>query len=308
MSTPDPESATAQLFDTGLSNLSGYVVGIGYGAIISLFCASFGLLQRTARADQKRLNLFLLCYISFMFSLCTMQNILDILSIVAMEWNTTISLNAIGTLQNVGVLLSTWGADCFLMWRCITIYKGSSRQSHRTLKIFISFLVCLLFAASVVVIVKNFAAGLTDNARYSYAFICTSLFINFAITSLIVLRLIYFNRNLKKNLGQKSTVLYSGIIAMSVDSAALIVIFDAIFIIIRRIPGVVGLKSRIFIPIYSTVYIIAPLSIIYRVAQAKTLQPTPPKQYVPDIERSERGQNEAKENCQFYGFLYFLQT
>ncbi|KAF8154158.1 hypothetical protein B0H34DRAFT_79658 [Crassisporium funariophilum] len=294
MSASEYVPSTINLED-GLILVSVFISGFGYGVCATLFCASFGILRRIARGDQRRLHIYLMCYITFMFLLSTLQGFVNIGIIVEIIWDIDIvSDNASTSLMNVGILLSTWGADGCLMWRCATVYEGSSKTTGRVLKVFISLLVCVLFAASVTVIVKDFIPGLSGNAdpRFSFAFVCASLFINFTMTSSIVLRLIFLNRGFKKNLGPQCALPYTGIINMIVDSAALIVVFDATYMITRRIPGTVSLLSSWLMLNYSMVYVIAPLSIIHRVAQARAFQPTSTKPRIPDIETSEHGQRE----------------
>ncbi|KAF8154131.1 hypothetical protein B0H34DRAFT_809697 [Crassisporium funariophilum] len=198
-------------------------------------------------------------------------------------------------IQYVCILLLNWGADGCLMWRCAMIYKGGSKHTRRVCKVFILLLICLLFVVSVTVVVKDFIPAsrvVNHDGKYFFIFIFTSLSINFTITSMIVLRLVYYNWSLKKYLGPNCAVSYTGIIAMMVDSAALIVVFDAAFVITTRITGQVSRESPLLIENYSMVYTLAPLSIIYRVAQARTLQPSSSKLSIPDIETLEHGQKE----------------
>lgn len=65
-----------------------------------------------------------------------------------------------------------------------------------------------------------------------FAFACTSLFVNVVITSLIVARLVYFIRRIKASLGSASISIYTNVIAMLVESAALTIVFGASYLIL----------------------------------------------------------------------------
>lgn len=59
---------------------------------------------------------------------------------------------------------------------------------------------------------------------------CLTLALNIVVTCLISFRLLFFRQKVKTALGETQNTQYIGIVAMLVESAALVVIFNAFFV------------------------------------------------------------------------------
>ncbi|TFK35722.1 hypothetical protein BDQ12DRAFT_668349 [Crucibulum laeve] len=191
-------------------------------------------------------NRILRGYIVFMFILSTIATITDILATVDGLINVKCPdpgqtpLNPYFGRVDVIYAFLNWGSDGLLVWRCLIIYSNC-----RVPRWVIIALPCSLFISLL-----------------AYGFI--TLCLNTIITIMIVGRICIYRRRISKVFGPTHCSDYTSIIAMLVESAALVAIFDLFFLISFSLHSASGyIAFQMWIQVQS----ITPLLIIFRVAQ-----------------------------------------
>jgi len=165
---------------------------------------------------------------------------------------------------NVVFLLAYWLADGLLLWRCLVIWQGSRLRP-------LVIVPCLLYlcniALSIVLLAQiNHPTDLAPSFDASTPYFIVSLTVTLFISVLIVARILLQRRwilNTSGGLGDHGKQ-YISIAAMIIESAALYSAFNLSFLI----PFIINSPLIVmFLPLLAIVQIIAPLLIIYRVAQ-----------------------------------------
>ncbi|KAF9525528.1 hypothetical protein CPB83DRAFT_859418 [Crepidotus variabilis] len=247
------------------------ISAIAYGVVFTLAVMSFHLLHKTSLDGKKRIHYLLFAYIVFMFILSTV----NIVAAIHMNLNAIVSQTLPKTLEvgkNVGavvIVLVTWGSDGFLLWRAAVLYEGVSTARRKIVNCFIGFLMVAQLVTGTMYFLSNFMDALNP-PRYSdsifVAFACTTLSINWIITGLVVGRLLHFRGKVSRSLGADYGTPFGRIITMCVESAALIIIFSTIFLVLNLMKKNPFSFSRILL---TNIYVIGPFLILYRVAQGK---------------------------------------
>ncbi|KDR83022.1 hypothetical protein GALMADRAFT_863900 [Galerina marginata CBS 339.88] len=166
-------------------------------------------------------------------------------------------------LENCCVTLAIWASDGFRIWRCIILYNGISTLRR---VIFLAFCFLLMFLSFAVGLVYMFLFTRTTLSLALFSSI--TLIINVTITTFIVARLLYHWRYIHDVLGPGHGSRYMKIVAMSIESASLIVVFNLVFIALVLIKFESN-ASFILLQMMVQVYVISPFLIVFRVAYNK---------------------------------------
>ncbi|KAG6380479.1 hypothetical protein JVT61DRAFT_8632 [Boletus reticuloceps] len=285
MSDTPPESAP-QIFAEGAWLAGAIITGAGYGVVIALFWLCFRALwcQLKHRSSARRRNMFFLFYVCILFvvgslllgsnSLFTQYAFINNRGYPGGPSAYEQQMWSIGAdeVGNVSYVLGNWLADSMLVWRCIIIYKNFGALSGRI----VLALTCLTQLASYVM-GTFFLLQLSSpqSSPYSYAgssinwtvpYLCVSLTINIALTTLITIRLLLYRRTMVQLLGPGHATECTTVVAMLVESAAVYTTFVLLFFIPYLMQNPI---SYTFVQVAGEAQLIAPLLIIYREAQGK---------------------------------------
>ena len=180
------------------------------------------------------------------------------------------------------------------IWRCVILYQDVARGPW----ILVIVLLSLLSAVSLGRSISKFSFPLAQETpvcgvmmflRYPHQpLIIFSTVVNIILALLIIHRLVHHKRYIQKVLGAEHGSTYSKVIAMCIESSALMVIFGSICIVLGSLNEnglfiplllfphtcVSGLKFydaclRIFVRNVILFQVISPLLIIYRVANGR---------------------------------------
>ncbi|KAF8809300.1 hypothetical protein BYT27DRAFT_7094663 [Phlegmacium glaucopus] len=240
-----------------------------YGVVLSLTLSYIPLLLKTSYDISRRMRNFLLEYVTFMVAFSTVYIITIIIALRNSMFGGPLSRFNCDlvpfTLENgipgvMCTMLASWGADGFMLWRCAILYEGVSQPRRIAL---ITVLVSMGVSAILLCLV-----AILPFSGYSFLVVAAvAVSLNVVTTTLITLRILYFNRYIQKTVGLERDSPYTTIIIICVESLALIVVFSLIFLILYLRPG-----GAYVIPMQSLVhvYVISPLLIIYRVARRKS--------------------------------------
>ncbi|KAF8987839.1 hypothetical protein BDQ17DRAFT_1548026 [Cyathus striatus] len=184
-------------------------------------------------------------------------------------------------------MLTAWSVDALLMWRFMCIY-----QDIKLVKQSILMFSVLLQIASVVTgsfALRNLSTGTSSNYQFTIYFEAISLLHNLIMTCLIVGRLLFYRRRVRRVLGRHHGQDYLSIAAMLAESQGILVIGQALMIgfgFIRNsanssvvisvndsplqysTSSLLGAPSTIY-PILAQLQVLAPVILIYRVMQGK---------------------------------------
>ncbi|KAF8880530.1 hypothetical protein BD779DRAFT_1675876 [Infundibulicybe gibba] len=241
--------------------LSGYF----YGIVTILFLMCVYLLWQTCSKSgtRQRQHVVLLFYTMGMFALGTLAMISNATKTeenIKADKKDPTNVQSFGILGHTCFVLSNWGADSLLLWRCWVIYRDCSVPKW----LFLSALSALpLVSLGILLLAENPESPLeTTLIRYG----AITLALNVVTTLSIVGRLLVYRRRIVKVLGKSQTLNYSSVVSMLIESAALVVVFYILFLI----PSLLSYPiSSIVYPSIVQVQIIAPFLIIFRVAQGK---------------------------------------
>ncbi|KAF8802950.1 hypothetical protein BYT27DRAFT_7341070 [Phlegmacium glaucopus] len=239
--------------------------------VLSLTLSYVPLLLKTSHAISRRMRKFLLAYITFMATVSTVY--LNIIVIAFRNRSAGLTLlecvgpmvqyrsnDRIGLLSGLCTLFSSWGADGFMLWRCLMLYEGVSPPRRGALVnvswIFgLASIACFLFV-------------IFDPPSWSFMIVTmVSCILNTVTATLITLRILYFKRYIQKTVGLERNSPYKTVMIICIESSALIVIVNSIYLFLFfRHPeaSVIPMQSLVH------VYAFAPLLIIYRVARGRS--------------------------------------
>ncbi|KAF9485074.1 hypothetical protein BDN70DRAFT_871768 [Pholiota conissans] len=230
--------------------LSIMLSAICYGVAFTLFWANMDLLRSPGRRQgvptTKRTRSVLMLFATVMILLSTANLISSVIMVTNAIFATSPFYgDVLGNTGTICLVFSNWGADGFLLSRCYLLYEGISSARRRVIFVIIIILSLMSLAAGMTCLVT----GLTKSKISSiclFAFECVSLFVNIVITSLIVARLTYFIRRIKATLGGISLSIYTNVVAMLVESAALTIVFGIAYLVLT-----LALPVESFVPLES---------------------------------------------------------
>jgi len=233
-----------------------------YGSLLSLTLSYLSLLLKSSYDISRRMRIFLLVYFTFMVAISTVYMVT--ISIVLMS---SLSMTKSESDDNCNGILArgfcitfaSWGADGFMLWRCAMLYEGISRPRR----------IALLSVLGILALI-SLASGLgipsLDGFYFFLAITAVTVFLNLITTTLITLRILYFDRYIRKTAGLESNNPYMRIITICVESSALIFVFGLIYLILYF---TANHASIIPLQLLVHVYVISPLLIVYRVARGR---------------------------------------
>jgi len=250
-----------------------------YGIMFVIFLQCCILLATQKTRDRGKYSWVLAAYVFFMFSLGTIfvgcmlhglqQGLIDYRNFPGGPiafWSARYALPLTVT-ANASATISSWMADALLLYRCFVIYS-----QHRWVVTFPAIIYLADISMGVMTLWQTCRPKSTlwtaRTVDWGLSYFVLSISLNVIITTLISLRILYHRRQIMKACpgAEGHTAPYTSIIAMLVESSALLAVFGLLFIG----PYAKGSHvSNIFLPILTQVQIIAPLLIIKRVMERR---------------------------------------
>ncbi|KAF9467896.1 hypothetical protein BDZ94DRAFT_1287535 [Collybia nuda] len=275
------EEFPGQLFTERTWLVGAIILGVAYGVELTLFSQCMTLLiKQTKRANLKS-TMPLIVYISCLFicgsifmgaaanmarlSFIDNRNIPGGPSI----YETVMFSIPVDNQGNAAFVIANWLADGLMAWRWFVIYRTC--KLHIAIVMFIpvatlttSFIMGTLFLVQVSAPASSIWA--TNSINFTLPYFCISLALNIVSTIAIVSRLLYYRHRTASTLGTAHGTQYTTIASMLVESAAVYSISSLLFLV----PFIVEHPiQNVFLGLLSPAQVIAPLMIIYRVAQGR---------------------------------------
>ncbi|KAF6742028.1 hypothetical protein DFP72DRAFT_217776 [Ephemerocybe angulata] len=241
--------------------------------------------RRVRRAVTRRMGV-LLVYVLGMTALSTVTVVswMDVADKVLVRtgcWDgvttarTPVVLDKVG---NFAWVFANWGADGILVWRCWVIYSRCSRFPVWAALALPIALYLSVIGLGIVFMVPG-GRGMTSQRVLEMVYSSLTLVLNIIVTGMISIRLLVYRWKITRTIGKSEGVQYASVVAMLVESAALVVVFNAFFV------ATIGRGSLVsYIAFAGNVQsqTLAPLLIIFRVLQGKawTGPETPPERSV----------------------------
>ncbi|KAF8193015.1 hypothetical protein BJ912DRAFT_253649 [Pholiota molesta] len=241
---PQEDAATLLSERTWLSG--AILTGVGYGAVVTLYCFCFRQLLKSMNSSNRLQRLSLLVYITLItlcgtlfMAACARMTELSFVDFrlypggpAAFE-NNMFSI-PVDELGNVTFVLANWFADALIVWRCMIIYRNC-----RFPTIYVMAIPCLAYLGSfsmgvmwlVQVSASQSSPWSTSSINFTPPYFWLSLALNITMTLAIVARLLVFKWRISSVLGPKFGSQYTGIAAMLVESALLSSAFALLFLI-----------------------------------------------------------------------------
>ncbi|TFK44014.1 hypothetical protein BDQ12DRAFT_672238 [Crucibulum laeve] len=266
-----------EVFPTGacINNKRGLILGttistLGYGVVLTIFILCLTLLRaQTAQVRSRFHNNLLRIYICVLFTINTVATALAIYATTDALVDRTcpspdeIPVSPYFGKANIVYCLLNLCSDALLIWRCTVIFNSSRVSPWVYLGIPSFFLVSSLGVGIPSVVLSTMKrTPFADLLLMIYVLI--TLATNTVITTMIVTRLLLHRKRVAKLLGCASQ--YTGIINILIESALLIIIVDVFFVASF---AVYSWSAAIAFQMWIQVQAIAPMLIIFRVAQGK---------------------------------------
>jgi len=276
-----PES---QLFDEKTWLQGAILSAVFYGVNLALFILNVSLLRARAKLETKdnrrtsRQTIYLLIYICVIFVLSTLtmasQAEMTQLGFIENrnfpggpaayeELEFSIPISSLG---NYCVSIMAWFSDSLLWWRCLVIYRTSNLRTSTWLMAPPGLLLLASFVTGIFYLdrLSRPSTSPWSITTFTLLYLLISFSVNIVLTLMIVIRLYLHRRRTIKLLGPRHAVHYTSIIAILVESAALVDVMLIFFLI----PFAMG-NPLANIPLSSMVQVQATASymIIFRVAQ-----------------------------------------
>ena len=283
---------------------------IAYGIVIVLSGNCILLLRKKRAIYSNRMRHFLPIYVTVMFLLSTEALVQSIWLLRSTIFEGK-GLPFIGV-SPLAIPLTIWGADGIMVsiifltrtdilmrfqlqiWRCVILYQDVARGPWILVIVLLSLLSAVslgrsIFKFSFPLAQETPVCGVMMFLRYPHQpLIIFSTVVNIILALLIIHRLVHHKQYIQKVLGAEHGSTYSKVIAMCIESSALMVIFGSICIVLGSLNEnglfiplllfphtcVSGLKFydaclRIFVRNVILFQVIPPLLIIYRVANGR---------------------------------------
>ncbi|CAA7270520.1 unnamed protein product [Cyclocybe aegerita] len=263
-----------------LHMLGTIISGVAYGIVIIIALDSFRLVMRKAA----RLREFMLVYIVIMTLVSTASFILGVVVTTKMIFQTNVPI-AVGPFR-LEILLypvALWGADGLMMYRCMILYEGVSRASRIALRCLLGVMAFVLFAVGILLpfcIFSSIPFILNDPRMIFLVLVALTTLVNTTLATLVTLRLYQHQRSARKVLGSEYGSPYSRTIAICVESCALIVIFDLIFIVLAFQQANASMIPE---QLLAHISVVSPFLLIARVARGTDVLHTLKSRGNPDV-------------------------
>ncbi|KDR71332.1 hypothetical protein GALMADRAFT_144022 [Galerina marginata CBS 339.88] len=267
------------------------IAAVAYGIVFALTVKCIWLLIKTEHIYSNRMRWILIIYIVTMSSMSTASMAIEMPVIRNQILNRTSPSNIANNLaeDDVPLLLpfAIWGADGFMLWRCLVLYQDTSKVARVALFCVLGFVSVaslgggVIFYTSPVIVVQ---ARLIACAHYGYGtttidlLIIATPIVNSMLAGLIVGRLLYHQWYLRKVLGAGHASSYTRIMVMCIESSALIMVNSTVAVIgncfftqAATIQGsmLASFVAYIALLLLPHICVISPFLILYRVAQGR---------------------------------------
>ncbi|KAF9477046.1 hypothetical protein BDN70DRAFT_881601 [Pholiota conissans] len=182
--------------------------------------------------------------------------------------------------SNICAVISSWGADGLLLYRCFIIYSNSLRAVRFVLILPIILFIGELASGLLLIIqVSHSPATIWNSVNLALPYFAIAAACNVTITLTIATPLLLHRRSLRKTFGRNNDLSkpYTSAAAILVESSAVYAIFAIVFIgfYARNNP-----ISHLFLSTLCQVQVIAPFLIILRVARRRAWTSTTGKEIV----------------------------
>ncbi|CAA7266666.1 unnamed protein product [Cyclocybe aegerita] len=273
---------TASLTGFPDANVKLWLVGtllgtVAYGVIIVIcFGCTINYLQSSERRDGSldvgyrkgtTFGRFFMPYIIWMCLLSTLAVVCNCIALVNVLFPPPGGVGDVTTRfvrfgSAVSLIAASWASDALVIWRCVILYEDASR----TLRFSIDVLLSTMALISLGLGLTYLATSLTILNEFMFIFALATSICNAIMTTLIVLRLWYHQRFIQKALGSEYASPYARVIAMCVESAALIVVFNLAHVCWHFNSGFgLILPHQLLVHVYG----ISALLILYRVLDGR---------------------------------------
>ncbi|KAH7911149.1 hypothetical protein BJ138DRAFT_1007227 [Hygrophoropsis aurantiaca] len=165
-------------------------------------------------------------------------------------------------------VIANWMADALILWRFTMLYR---ELRYWMIVVAFPFIIFIgVIVTGFLVMIKSTRPGQSLYSKSAVAwaipYYSLSLSLNVITTGLMAIRLYQHKRRLEKILGPGHASLYTTVTAMLIESCALFALWSIITLVLY----IIGNPDQfVFVCALSQVQIIAPLLIIFRVAQGK---------------------------------------
>uniref|UniRef100_A0A8H7XMA2 Uncharacterized protein n=1 Tax=Psilocybe cubensis TaxID=181762 RepID=A0A8H7XMA2_PSICU len=284
----DPVVATRFLQCWLVGNIMG---ALAYGVSLTLSWNCIILLSRPTSTTPVRMRRLLMALIVFMCMVSTAALILATGGVL--RWSQNPSTESLlielkgsrvwgqpySLVELILIVLATWCSDGFMIWRCIMLYSGVSSKSRTAIISFAAFIITASFVAGICAMLTIFNVVIWQRYSILSLFALVSLVANGSIASLIVARIVYHQKFLRKIFGNDYGSEYTKIMSILVESASITLTLNFLHIILAaaygRVTAVESPANMIIIKLIVQVNTISPILIIFRVAQGRTWQVDP---------------------------------
>ncbi|KAJ3505394.1 hypothetical protein NLJ89_g7441 [Agrocybe chaxingu] len=263
-----------------LHMLGTIISGVAYGIVVMIALDCFRLVFRKAA----RLRNFILVYVVIMAFVSTASFILGVVATTKMIFQTKAIAVGPFRLEILLYPVALLGADGLMMYRCMIIYQGVSRAYRIALRCLLTVMSCVVVAVGVMLpicIFTDLPFLLGDAKMVFLVLVALTTLVNITLAMLVTLRLHRHQRDTRKILGREYGSPYSRTIALCVESCALIVVFDLIFIALAFEQANASMIPE---QLLAHVSVVSPLLLIARVARGTDALNTLKSRRNPDVQ------------------------
>jgi len=255
-----------------------FICGVGYGAQIVLWTNCVLYLWKTRKT--RPYSTFLLAYITLLITISTTYMVAQARTVQDMyidnrnypggPWQYFLATQYLA--ENVifcaTLFVLTFLSDLLILWRCWVIWTSAGRLTANIVIAVPGLMTLASFALGTLWTLQSAHFGLYTWSSISIgtAYYAVSLGVNIILTTLIVIRLLLYRRELQTLLPEDRAWHYVSVSAIMVESAALYSVLALAFIVSYAVNHPI---NQIFLGSASSAQQIAGYLIIYRLAEGK---------------------------------------
>ncbi|KDR70157.1 hypothetical protein GALMADRAFT_144837 [Galerina marginata CBS 339.88] len=241
-----------------------------YGIVLTLSFDCFKLLfKKNVTVPSRPMRRFLVFLILTMFLLSTLSLVQGVLVSTTSIFQ-GISFPSLPGGAPYVLPFSIWTADAFMLWRCAILYQGIPRLARIALLCFISLVFVAALASGLLLFFTFSASWMRLPTLLIVSF---STLFNVIVSVLIVVRLIYHQIYLRNVLGPGHGSPYTRIMAMTVESASLLILVGIPYVFLVAYQDTAG--SMMLLSLLPQICAISTLLIVYRVADGRAAMEMP---------------------------------
>ncbi|PPQ92068.1 hypothetical protein CVT25_007316 [Psilocybe cyanescens] len=167
------------------------------------------------------------------------------------------------------------------IWRCIMPYEEIARPGRIVVIVFVTLLTLTSLGVGLCALVTRPPVVQWSRYRILTLFEIIALVVNGSISTLIIARILYHQRYLRKIFGADHGPAYTRVLSILIESASLTLFLSLTHVILAASYGPADAASSpenmVFVKLIPQTNTIAPILIIFRVAQGRTWQNDPTK-------------------------------